>query len=211
MPKATTTKEDQHLAELRDRHFPESAERRWPPSGGGPGWFKAPRVLSVLLQILTEKTVVARGNPGPAYLELLTRVREPGFILLEHPEEHSRIVGYTRTRTWSEAMRTLCELGLIEAKPAHEREFGYALVVNPFIAVRRLHKDGKITEALWDLFYEKWTKTGADVPDEDEAPKPPTRQAGTAAAKRLGSRFRTIGGKPIPTKTLQAARRGGDR
>jgi hypothetical protein len=188
------TNEDRHLEQLREQHFPRSRDRRWPTSGGA-GWFKAPRPIPVLLQILTEKKVVSRGNPGLAYLELLSRVREPGFIVLDHPADHARIIGYARTRTWSDAMQQLSDLGFIETKKSHNREFAYALMVNPFIAVRRLHTQERISDALWDLFFEKWTKAGADVPDDDdpvEAPasaKPGARaKKGKSFAERLAQR-----------------------
>jgi len=166
--KKPSTNEDRHLEEVRDEHFPRSRSRRWPASGGA-GWFKAPRALPVLLQILTDKRLVSRGNPGVVYLELLSRVREPGFIILEHPEEHARIAGYSRSRTWTDAMAQLRDLGLIETRGSQNREFAYALIVNPFYALRRLHQQGKINEPLWNLFYEKWTKARADIPDDEEA------------------------------------------
>jgi hypothetical protein len=164
--KAAPTNEDRHLESVRDVQFPNSEGRRWPATGGA-GWFKAPRALPVLLQILTDKDVVIRGDPGAAYLELLSRVREPGFLILEHPAEHARLVGYARERTWREAMQQLSDLGFIEIKSSQGREFAYVLVVNPFIAVRRLHKKGKVRNELWNLFYEKWTKARAQVPDEE--------------------------------------------
>lgn len=174
------TNEDKHLEQLRAQHFPRSRGRRWPAAGGA-GWFKAPRTLPVLLQILTEKQVVSRGNPGPAYLELLSRVREAGFVVLDHPADHARIIGYARVRTWTDAMQQLSALGFIETKKSHNRDFAYALMVNPFIAVRRLHGQGRISDALWDLFFEKWTKAGADVPDDDEPTAAEPAKSGSRA------------------------------
>jgi hypothetical protein len=179
--KKPTTNEDKHLEEVRNEHFPRSRSRRWPAPGGA-GWFKCPRALPVLLQVLTDKELVSSGNPGLVYLELLSRVREPGFIILEPPAEHARMVGYSRVRTWNDAMQKLRELGLIETKESHGREFAYALMINPFFAARRLYQQGKIKEPLWNLFHEKWTKARADIP-EDEAPSPgeptvPSRRSG---------------------------------
>lgn len=187
-----TTNEDSHLEKLRDQHFPDAADRQWPPPNRGPGWFKAPRALPVLLQILTDKGVISRGNPGLAYIELLSRVREQGVVLLEHPEDHARIVGYRRRgRTWREAMQQLSELGLIETKASHDREFGYALLLNPFIAVRRLHREGKVSEPLWNLFFEKWTRARAGVPDEEpEVVAPEAKKAGARAADSPEDRSR---------------------
>jgi hypothetical protein len=156
------TNEDRLLESVRTEHFPESEERQWPPPGGG--WFKAPRTLPLLLQVLTQKNVVQTGNPGLAYIDLLARVRETGVVILEHPEDHARTIGYSRARTWLEAMRKLRDLGFIETKANHEREFAYVLLVNPYIPVKRLFQAGRLDAALWSLFHEKWNKAQARIP-----------------------------------------------
>jgi hypothetical protein len=175
------SREDSHLESIRDEFFPESEDRRWPAQAG---WFKAPRVLPVLLQVLRHKKVINKGDLGRVYLELLSRVRDQGVVDLVHPEDHARIIGYSSDRrgqrTWREAMQRLRDLGFIELRESHGRgELGYALIVNPFIPVKRLSERKMIEPPLWNLFVDKWSKAGAAKPYMDAVPEnsaPPTSE-----------------------------------
>jgi hypothetical protein len=164
------TRRDRELEALQEKFFPDPQHRRWPPKQGRSGWFKGPRVLPLIIQILTAKSVSSRGQPGLTYVELLSRVRDVGFLELDDPRDHARMVGYARHRTWEEAFQRLVDLGFVEVKSSHMRKFAYAIIVNPYIPVRRLYQQNKVSEDLWHLFHASWVKTGAEIPDDELPP-----------------------------------------
>jgi hypothetical protein len=185
---ARQTRQDERLGNLQKKFFPNSKERQWPPTGAA-NWFMGPRALPVILQILTNKEVTgsAKGSAAATYIELLSRVRPPaGIIDLGHPEDHAKIIGYSRKRSWLDAMRQLRELGFIETERGHGREFGYALIVNPYVAVKRLREQKRIDHDLWHLFSERWDDTGAAVLDAS------TAAADEEAAEDVSSDVRTM-------------------
>jgi hypothetical protein len=48
--------------------------------------------------------------------------------------------GQRGERTWAGRMRILKELGFIDYKPGKGGEFGYAVIFNPHLVIRKHHK-----------------------------------------------------------------------
>jgi hypothetical protein len=165
------TRDELRREKIRDEHWADTAPIRWPPSDGK-GWFKAPRVLPVLLQILTTKSVVATGNPSNVYIELLSNAWEDGLLIITNENEHARLAGYGGSRglrTWRDGMKMLVDLGFIRVAPRGDSEFGYVLIVNPYIPVKALREAGKVDDGWWNLFTEKWSRADAGIPAPTES------------------------------------------
>jgi hypothetical protein len=81
-------------------------------------WFKAPRILPLILTLLKEKRFRGNKDPLHVYLELWSRHRDEGVIEMVYEAEHVCAAGCTGTRavrTWLERMRILEDLGFIKS------------------------------------------------------------------------------------------------
>jgi hypothetical protein len=169
MSKRWTSKRERARLAVREEKWPDAQLWMWPPESGG-GWAKVPRVLALILQILRLKTIRGKEDPGSVYVELLTHVWGEGVFEIEDEHKHAEAAGYLRgarqLRTWRERMRALVDLGFIRTAPHGTSEFGYVIVVNPYIAIEQLYRQNKIEEGWWLAFRERWVKEGGEIPTE---------------------------------------------
>lgn len=140
-----------HRAEMRERLFPGAVA--W--TGEGSGWMKAYRSLPLVLGLM--KYLSKGKDPGPVYIELLSKHISDGIIQMGVPADHAYSAGYWGTRaerTWNERMDVLLELGFIQAQAKGRRRYGYVLLVPPEIAVNALVHKNKPVPAEWLEAYE---------------------------------------------------------
>jgi hypothetical protein len=138
--------------ELRELHWPD--DHAW-GAGMEVGYFRAPRTLPLILNLLNDQNFSGRENVGSVYLELFSRHMGEGMIEMTHEADHAHAAGYTSTRwqrTWRERMRALEKLGFIKVKAEGNRMFAYVLLAHPTVAVHKLHQAGKIPPAWWDTY-----------------------------------------------------------
>lgn len=169
------TKDQKKREAIAEEAWPGYQRERWPPAEGQGGWFKAPRTLPVILQILKDKSLRGPLGVGPTYIELLARVWDDGVVAIRDELEHAMLVGFPRNqrglRAWRDRMKKLRELGLIKVHEVGQHAFGYVLMVNPYIALRELHKQGKLSDNLWQLFKVRWIEADAEIPEDEGARK----------------------------------------
>lgn len=160
MPK---TKADLKRELLREEFWPQHQENVW----GGPaekGYWCAPRVLPLFLDLAASKRVVGDLDCSKVYLELLSRDFGQGVVEILDEEEHAFCAGYRgkrAKRTWQERMRLLGEAGFIQLQPKGNRAIGYVLIFHPYKVATELRKRGKVDELWWELFKQKLNAIGA--------------------------------------------------
>jgi hypothetical protein len=150
-----------HREEIRGEFWPD--EIAWTGEKPEVGWFRAPRTLPLVLQLLRSKKVTgSASDPTRVYLELLARHRDTGIVEMETEGEHSYYAGHVGprgARTWQERMRLLEKLGFIKARGAGNQKYKYVLLVHPTIVVKRLYDAGKIDQLWWDTYRQRQIET----------------------------------------------------
>lgn len=129
------------------------------------------------------------GSPvGMAYLELWGRVFDEGFVTLSKPREiafHAGFDGQRGERTWRAKMKLLAELGFIEIQSGPSGAMSYALILNPYLVIRRLHDQKRpgLREDKYNALVERAGEIGAedfDLPDPWKPGEPATLPAAAA-------------------------------
>lgn len=119
------------------------------------GWFKAPRTLPNLLNILASKSLSGNKNPSSTYLELLSRHVDSGLIEMVSEADHAYGAGYSgprAIRTWQERMKILEDLGFIKSKKIGNQQYRFVLLVHPTKIVEQLKKTKKVPAAWFEAY-----------------------------------------------------------
>jgi tRNA (guanine37-N1)-methyltransferase len=80
------------------------------PSAGEKGWNKSPRTLPLILGLIQMKSLSGDLDPSGAYLDLLSRTYDEGFIVLANEKEHAACAGFSgqrAVRSWRERINCL--------------------------------------------------------------------------------------------------------
>lgn len=117
------------------------------------GFFFAPRTLPLLLRLLRLKKISGDKDPGPVYVELLSRHMGDGLIEMDHEAEHAYAAGYTAVRAWRERMKILEDAGFIKSQGKTNRPYTYVLLLHPAGAVAGLQQKGLVPEE-WQGVYD---------------------------------------------------------
>lgn len=134
------------------------------------GFITIPRTMPLIMGIIDDLT---KGAPaGSTYLELWCRTYDEMYVSLSRAREmafHSGFTGQRAERTWAEKIRKLDELGFISVKAGQSGPLSHALVLNPYIAIKRLHDSGNvgITGDKYNALVERAIEIGADFGNKD--------------------------------------------
>jgi hypothetical protein len=98
-------------------------------------------------------------------------------------------------------MRTLRDLGFIEAKEGSSGDFHYVLLLNPNLGVEKLHRQNKTQTAFYGRFRDRLIDIGAegDIKDYDEYLED-QKEMKTAAAKATAKKTAKDAGEDATTK-----------
>lgn len=121
----------------------------------------------ILVRDVAKKRGKRFGDPSLVYLDLWSRCFDEGVVVIRDEAECAFAAGYTgtrATRSWNERVHVLQELGFIETKRAHNREFAQILILNPIQVAARLHEEGEVDEAWWNAFLSRAEEIGAVIP-----------------------------------------------
>jgi hypothetical protein len=138
------------------------------------GWFKAPRTLPLILELLSSKDLTGNYDASGVYLELLSRHIDGGVIQMTDEAAHAYGAGYfgpRAVRSWQERMKTLEKNGFIKTKRIGNQRYKYVLIVHPTVAVQRLREKGKVADVLWDAFRARQIEVKDDTYEERQAKK----------------------------------------
>lgn len=135
------------------------------------GYSTIPRTLPLAMQSIDAQS---KGQPaGHALLCLWIRAPDYPFLTIDAPAIFAAETGFVGERavdTWRRRMRSLRDLGFIEAKKGPTGDFHYVLLLNPNVGIEKLHRAGKLQTALYGRFRDRLIDIGAqnDISDYDE-------------------------------------------
>jgi hypothetical protein len=138
---------------IRDEFFGD--EDAWTRDPKEKGWFKAPRTLPLILELLKSKDLSGNFDPSGVYLDLLSRNIGGGLVEMTDEAVHAYSAGYFGTRavrSWQERMKVLESLGFIKTKQIGNQRYKYVLIVHQTAAVQHLRDAGKVSDAWWDAY-----------------------------------------------------------
>jgi hypothetical protein len=133
------------------------------------GWFKAPRTLPLILELLSSKELSGNYDPTGVYLELLSRHIDGGVVEMTDEAVHAYGAGYFGSRairSWHERMKTLERNGFIITKRIGNQRYKFVLIVHPTVALQRLRDKGKVDDILWDAFRARQIEVKEDTYEE---------------------------------------------
>jgi hypothetical protein len=124
------------------------------------GFTTLPRTLVIITAIIDSLT---KNHPaGRSYLVLWFRAYDEMILTIESPNVIAAESGFTGERavsTWRSRMKSLCDLGFIEAKKGASGDYHYVLLRNPHKVVWAL-KD-QIQDVLFTQLMERAHDIGA--------------------------------------------------
>lgn len=170
----------------------ELRARLWPGCTDGHLWRRQyhhgfatiPRTMPLILSIMDD---LAESPVGMAYLELWGRAFDEGFVTLSKPREiafHAGFDGQRGERTWRAKMKLLADLGFIETQSGPSGSMSYALILNPYLVIRRLHDQKRpgLRKDKYNALVERAGEIGAEDFDLPDPWAPAPVVAPTAAA-----------------------------
>lgn len=154
----------QRQLEMRTRLWPSHADGHIWRRQDHHGYTTIPRPMPLIISIIDD---LAGAPVGMAYLELWGRAFDEGFVTLSKPREiafHAGFDGQRGERTWRAKMKLLSDLGFIEIQSGPSGAMSYALIVNPYLVIRRLHDQKRIglREDKYNALVERAGEIGAD-------------------------------------------------
>lgn len=143
----------------------------WPDIESKPLWHRKkkdgyttmPRPMPQILQIMD--ILAPKGKPvSQIYLSLWCRVWDESLVIIQSEKEMASEAGFTGERavtTWHSRMKSLIELGFIEAKAGLAGKYQYVLILNPYIVIMGLKR--KIPEEAFNVLFSRAQDVGAGV------------------------------------------------
>ncbi|WP_409498280.1 hypothetical protein [Pseudomonas fragi] len=131
------------------------------------GYSTVPRTLPIAMQALNE----IKGHPaGHTLFCLWARSPDHPFLIIENQATFAAEAGFTGARavdTWRRRMKILKKYDFIITKKGSSGEFHYVLLLNPNVAVEKLHDLNLLTNDLYSRFLERLADIGGSK-DIDE-------------------------------------------
>ncbi len=129
------------------------------------GFTTIPRTMPLIMSIMDD---LSAGQPvSSTYLELWCRAFDECFVTLSKSREiafHAGHIGQRAERTWRSRMKLLGELGFIDIKEGASGAISYALILNPYLVIRKLveEKHSGIRLDKYNALIERAVEIGAD-------------------------------------------------
>lgn len=183
MPSKPRKKIAQRQLDLRGRLWPHITDGHLWRRLDHHGFATIPRTMPLILTIMDD---LANGQPvSTTYLELWGRAFDECFVTLSKPREmafHSGFTGQRAERTWRARIKILADLGFIELQAGASGPMSYALILNPYLVIRRLHeqKNPGVREDKYNALIERAVEIGAadfSMPDPWASPSPTVMDA----------------------------------
>src|SRR5262245_41551441 len=126
-------------------------------------FFQAPRTLSMVLTLMSDRTISGNFDARPVYLELWSRHMGDGIIELTHEEDHAYASGYSGTsalRRWRERMAILEKWGFIFVRGSGLRKYSHVLLRPPGVVVEELRKRGMVDDQWYRAYQDLQIRVG---------------------------------------------------
>jgi hypothetical protein len=175
----------QRQAELRARLWPDIHDGYIWNRHDHDGFTSIPRALPLILSIVDDLT---NGKPASmAYFELWGRAFDEGFVNLTNPKEIAFNAGYTGQRgerVWRERMQALADVELIKIEAGPSGKMSYALILNPYLVIRRLYDQGHpgVLRDKYNALMQRAAETSATDFELPDPWKNPPDKGGTESA-----------------------------
>jgi hypothetical protein len=161
----------QRQLELRAKLWPELNQMDLWSRHTHDGFSTVPSAIPLIMSIMDD---LSKGRPvASTYLELWTRAYDEGFVTLAKPREMAFHAGFTTQRaerTWKQKLEILAELGFISLKSGPSGPASYALLLNPYLVIKR-HRDMG-TPGLREDKYNALVARASEVGDKSFNPQP---------------------------------------
>lgn len=186
--------------------FPDYSEELLWKRSRNHGYSTIPRTLPLAMQAIDAQS---KGQPaGHVLLCLWIRAPDHPLLTIDAPAAFATEAGFEGERvvdTWRRRMRTLRDLGFIEAKEGSTGDFHYVLLLNPNIGIEKLHRQGKVQTAFYGRFRDRLIDIGAhrDIKDYDDylVKREEMNAAATKAAARKTAKDAGDDAPPKPKRS----------
>ena len=172
------------------------------------GYSTIPRTLPLAMQAIDARS---KGQPaGHTLLCLWIRAPDHPFLTIEAPATFAAETGFDGERavdTWRRRMRTLRDLGFIEAKKGPTGDFHYVLLLNPNVGIEKLWRADKVQTILYGRFRDRLIDIGAqsDITDYDDYLEDRKKAEAKVATKAPKAAKRPAASADASTKTASAS------
>lgn len=128
------------------------------------GFATIPRTMPIILQIMDD---MSKTKPiSSTYFELWCRAYDECFVTLSKSDEiafHAGFSGQRALSTWRGRLKILHDLGFIDIKPGPNGQMSYALIMNPYVVIKKLHakKHTGISSASYNALFARAIEIGA--------------------------------------------------
>lgn len=158
--KARAMKMAEKAAAIMEVHFPGFPEEWVWRRNRNHGYSTVPRTLPIAMQALNQ----IKGHPaGHTLFCLWARSPDHPFLIIENQASFAAEAGFTGARavdTWRRRMKILKKYDFIITKKGSSGEFHYVLLLNPNVAVEKLHRLKLLTDDLYSRFLERLADIG---------------------------------------------------
>lgn len=165
------TKYVRRIKELRAKLWPEIDLRKWLwHRKRYDGFVTIPRTMPIVMSIIDNLT---KGSPASStYLELWCRSYDEMYVTLSKSKEMafaSGFIGQRAERTWADKIKKLDELGFISVRPGQAGPLSHALILNPYLVIKKLYEDGNtgVSKEKYNALTERAIEIGADLDGDD--------------------------------------------
>lgn len=127
------------------------------------GFATVPRTMPLVMKIINDKS--ENGQPaGHTLFCLWMRAMDHPYLVIDKPKIYALetgLIGERAESTWRKRMDTLRKLGFIAAKEGAGGPFHHVVLLNPNVAVVRMHAGGQVQALTWGFFKERAEEIGA--------------------------------------------------
>jgi len=161
---------------MRKLHWPKITDDDLWLRNDRDGFTTIPRTMPLFMEAISDASKrVSSGKSipaGKAYLVLWCRVFDEGLVKIDVESIAALEAGYVGERnvsTWREHLRVLKDLGFIDFAAGLAGPCQFVLLLNPYHAIKALHKKGWVQPAAYTALFQRAQDIGAtDLMDDEE-------------------------------------------
>ncbi len=154
---------EKQFEKVKKTYWPEVTDEDLWSRKSRDGFTTVPRGLPYIMRIMDD---LSNGQPlSTTYLALWCRVFDHGVVTIQNNSElayESGFAGQRAESTWAVRMKKLESLGFIKIGASNINPFHYVLILNPYLAVKRLHENKLIGAEVYLSLQLRADQIGAD-------------------------------------------------
>lgn len=156
---------------LRQQHWPDITDDDLWLRSVTKGFTTIPRGISLIMRIMDSLSL--QKPLSNTYITLWCYAFDEMTITIQKPRQMALESGFTGQRaenTWRERMKRLEELGFIRSTEGATGDFHYVLLLNPYIAVKKLFENEKydVPTVLYNTLIDRVDEIGETTIMVDE-------------------------------------------